>query len=58
MATSPSRPGSSRCNCRAAGEDVTKGRTILKSVCVCAHSTAAAVGRAELQVFEKVRVAI
>ena len=48
-------------NCRAAGEDVTKGRTILKSGLRLRPQEvglAAAVGRAELQVFEKVRVAI
>ena len=48
-------------NCRAAGEDVTKGRTILKSGLRLRPQEvglAAAVGRAELQVFKKVRVAI
>ena len=48
-------------NCRAAGEDVAKGRTILKSGLRLRPQEvglAAAVGRAELQVFEKVRVAI
>jgi len=48
-------------NCRAAGEDVTKGRTILEAGLRLRPQEvglAAAVGRAEVKVFERVRVAI
>ena len=57
MVSSPSRRIKQGANCRAAGEDVTKGRT-KNRVCVCARGKSGSQrpSDAELQVFEKVRV--